>query len=837
LRPEGLFEPLRLAAAAQPEVSAVLAPARKSLTFAGLWRQMEYVAGVIGGPRPITAVILPDGPDLLTALLGTMLAGAAAPLNPDLTQAELRQQLTLLRPSAVILGSDQSKALMRSLGIRVLRAEQDEHQSAGVFVLREVWRPEPPQPPRSLPSDTRLLLHTSGTSGEPKLAPLSGASLRASFANQHRCFALTASDRFLCLAPLFHLHGFGSAAAQLTAGGSVVCPKGFDPQAFPQWLRQFRPTWYTGGPALHRAVASLVAAGAELPCESLRLVRSSSAALESNVQAALERALGVPFIDSYGLTEAGTVAATPLPPARGKPGSSGASVGTEIAIFGPDACPLLAGAEGEIAVRGPNVIEGYLDDAAANRDSFRDGWFLTGDLGRLDAEGYLFVTGRLKDVINRGGAKVMPAEIDAALLAHPAVAEAAAFGVRHARLGEEVEAVVVPRAGALLTESELRAYAAGRLADFKVPRRIHVTAAIPRTSTGKPRRAALSRSFERAGADRPRPPRPLSAEESRIAAIWSRVLGCGEISPEDELSALGGDSLVAAIILAEVQAEFGIAWSLVSFFDRPTVENLAQLVTSGEGQSGSRAVVHLAGQGSQDPVFCIPATSDDPYYLRHLAVRMDRRPFFAVVPPRRPADLAEFTVEQIARQAVADIRAARAQGPYILAGHCFGGVVAFEAVRQMRSANDDVPLLMLLDAPTPGYPKVLPRWQRYPEAAWRLMQREGARALVREAAAHVRALRRLRQRVETPGNDEAAVIRRTMHSYVPQPVDRPIVQVLSSEIQPSTRVLEDERLGWRDFARAGFSIVEAPGDHHSFLLPPQVDELARRLGAVLMAMP
>jgi acyl-CoA synthetase (AMP-forming)/AMP-acid ligase II/thioesterase domain-containing protein/acyl carrier protein len=838
---------------AQPEVPAVLAPGRESPTFAGLWRQMEYVAGAIGGPAGITAVILPNGPELLTALLGILLAGAAAPLNPDLTEAELRRQVAFLRPRTAVLGSDQSasvEALVRSLGIRVLRAEQDESESAGVFALREVWRPVSPQPLRSLPPDTRLLLHTSGTGGEPKVAPLSEANLRASFASQHRSFALTAADRFLCLAPLFHLHGFGSAAAQLTAGGSVVCPQGFDPQAFPEWLRQFRPTWYTGGPALHHAVASLVATGAELPRESLRFVRSSSAALESGVQAELERALGVPFIDSYGLTEAGTVAAIPLPPAKGKPGSAGLSAGAEIGIFGPDACPLPVGAEGEIAVRGPNVIGGYLDDPAANRDSFHDGWFLTGDLGRLDADGYLFVTGRLKDVINRGGAKVMPAEIDAALLAHPAVAEAAAFGVPHARLGEEVEAAVVPRDGAALTESELRAYAAGRLAGFKVPRRIHFTAAIPRTSTGKPKRAALTISFARSSdnavPDRTGLARPLSPEQARIAAIWSRVLGCGEILAEDELPMLGGDSLSAAVILAEVQAEFGIAGSLAGFFDRPTVEHLAQLVaqlvalplTSGHRGPGSRAVIHLGGEGPEDPVFCIPATLGSPYYLRHLAARMDRRPFFAVVPPRRSGDPAELTVEELAREVIAGIRAVHPQGPCILAGHCFGGVVAFEAVRQMRPANGDVPLLVLLDTPTPGYPKVLPRWQRYPEAAWRLARREGARALMREAAAHIRALRRGRhgrRRTTTPGNDEAAVIGRAMHGYLPQPLDRPIVQVLSSELQRNTRVLEDERLGWRDFARAGFSVVDAPGDHHTFLLPPQVDELARRLEAVLMA--
>jgi oxalate---CoA ligase len=838
LTPEGLFQPLRVAATGRAEAPAILSPGREPLSFGGLWRQMECIAAAIGGAQPVTAIILPEGPELLTALLGSMLAGAAAPLNPDLTESELGQQIESLRPSAMIVGTAPTEAmadLARSLGIRILQMEHPE--------LRDVWRPRTPPPSRPLPPDTRLLLHTSGTSGEPKLAPLTGANLLASFANQRRAFALTPSDRFLCLTPLFHLHGFGSAAAQLMAGGSVVCPSGFHPLEFPQWLREFRPTWYTGSPAVHRAIASLLAAGAELPCESLRLIRSSSAALESGVQDAIERAMGVPFVDSYGLTESGTVAAVPLPPGKGKPGSSGVSVGTEIAIFGQDRRLLAPGDEGEIAVRGPNVIAGYLDDAAANGQCFRDGWFLTGDLGRLDDGGYLFVTGRRKDVINRGGTKVMPAEIDAALLAHPAVAEAAAFGVPHARLGEDVEAAVVPRAGASLNEAELRAFAAAKLASFKVPRRIHITEAIPRTSTGKPRRAALAETLERTASNTPVPARPLTPVERRIAAIWTRVLGCAEIGPEDELPALGGDSLASAVILAEVQAEFGMngslgnAGSLVSFFDRPTVEHLAELVTSGGGQPGSRSVVHLAGLGPQTPVFCIPATSHDPYYLRHLAVRMDRRPFYTVLAPRRSAEMAGSTVEQIASEAVSDIRAVRPQGPYILTGHCFGGVIAFEIARQLRAADEDVPLLLLLDAPAPGYPKALPRLQRYPGAAWRLLMGEGTRALVREAAAHVRALRGVRQRAETPGEDEAALIRRTMHSYVPQPLDRPIVQVMASDFQASTRVLEDERLGWRDFAGAGFSVVNAPGDHNSFLLSPRVDELALQLGAFFRTMP
>jgi acyl-CoA synthetase (AMP-forming)/AMP-acid ligase II/thioesterase domain-containing protein/acyl carrier protein len=826
---EELFQEFRAHASARPDAAAVLAPERTPLTWGDLWRQMEYVAGSAGRCAPITAVILPDGPELLTALLGAMLAGAAAPLDPRLTEAELRRQLASLQPDCALLGPEQGgevEALLESLGVRVWRACWDETRPAGAFDLHEVPRAGPPRPSRGLPPDTRLLLHTSGATGQPKVAPLSGANLRAGLANQRRCLALTPADRFLCLAPLFHLHGFGSALAQLAAGGSVVCPPGFDPRAFPEWLRQFRPTWYTGGPALHRAVASL-AAGAGLPRESLRLVRSSSAPLESSLHAALERILGVPVLDSYGLTETGTVALSPLPPLARKPGSAGVSAGPEISILGEDRRVLPAGAEGEIAVRGPNVIAGYLDDAAANRESFREGWLLTGDLGRLDEEGYLFVTGRRKDVINRGGAKVMPAEIEAALLAHPDVAEAAAFGAPHPTLGEEPEAAVVPRAGAQVTESELRARVAQHLAAFKVPRRIHFTAAIPRTATGKPRRLDLARSFE--PADRQPAARRLSPEESRIAAIWSRVLGCPEIAPHDDFFALGGDSLSAAVVLAETQAEFGITWPLFAFFEQPTVERLARLVAGGAAPSGRRAAVHVAGQGPRVPLFCIPALSDDPYYLRHLAARMDRRrPFFVLFTPLEPGG-----VEEIARAALADIRAARPQGPYVLAGHCFGGVVAFEAARQMRAAGEEVKLLLLLDTPAPGYPKALLRWKRYAPAAWALWRGAGTRALAREAAAHLRVLLGRRPPPAQPGPDGSAAIGVSLRAYAPGPLDVPIVQVLASGPAASTRVLEDARLGWRDFARAGFTAVHAPGDHSSFLLPPQVEETVRGLQPIL----
>lgn len=828
-----LFGELRQYASARANFPAVLAPGRPPLTFHRLLSQAEYLAGF--APRGLTTLLLPNGPELLTAGVGTMLNGAAAPLNPDLTDAEFERQLTALQPDNAIIGPGARaslEALLHSLGIRVWRAVWDAKKPAGVFEVQEVppaaaARAEARQR-RPLPADTRLLLLTSGTTGSAKIAPITAANLVATLANGRRAFAMTAADRYLPLTPLFHLFGLGSALAQLTAGGSVMCAEGFEPNQIPLWLREFRPTWYACSPAMHRAVVSLAESGTNLAVESLRFVRCSGAALDPALRESIERVLGVPVIDSYANTESSLITANPLPPLRRKPGSAGVSAGPEIAILGPDRRTLPAEVDGEIAVRGPNVIDGYLGDAAANAEAFIDGWFLTGDLGKLDEEGYLFVTGRRKDVINRGGSKLMPAEIEAALLAHPDVAEAAVFGAAHATLGEDVEAAVVLRAGARLTETDLRAHAATRLAAFKTPRRIHFASSIPRTAIGKPIRSELRALYEGAPAPGERLTRAFTARESRIASIWSRALKRDEIGLDDDLFTLGGDSLSAAIILAEVQAEFAVVHPLFRFFDKPTVEHLARLVSDGPGDPARAPAVHLAGQGPRTPVFCIPAVASDPYYLRHLAVRVDReRPFYVLSRSFDPESASPATIEEIASEAVQDIRAAQPAGPYILAGHCFGGVVAFEAARRLRAEGEPVRLLLMFDSPTPGYPKILPRWRRYPPAAWNLLRSAGPAELLRECSRHVRMLTRHRRRTSSspaPGISPASP---TLHRYCPAPLDVPIVQVMCANHQVSAMVLEDARLGWRDFARAGFRVVEAPGDHDSFLLPPHVDHAAR----------
>lgn len=752
--------------------------------------------------------------------------GAARPMNFSQPIAEFRRQLDLLRPDRAILGPGFDPAaedLLRSLGVAIWRACWKPEHPAGAFDLCIDAPQAQPAPRESLPPETRLLMVSSGTTSLPKMIPLSVQNLSAMFANSRRCFQLTPEGRYLGLAPLFHLHGIANALAQLAAGGSVICPDAFDPVLFPAWLREYRPTWYAAGPAVHRAVASLAASGTGLYAESLRFVRSSSARLDPGVQESVEAALGVPVIDSYGLSETGTIASNPLPPLPRKPGSAGVSVGPEMAILDIHRRPLPSGEEGEIAVRGANVFAGYWGDSAANREIFSEGWLCTGDLGRLDQDGYLFITGRSKDVINRGGMKLLPAEIESVLLEHPGVLQAAVFSVEHASLGEDLEVAVVAETGVKLQEQQLRDFAAQRLAAFKVPRRIHFTGAIPSTATGKPLRGELRRQFLGVRVNGPAAAPALTEKESRIAAIWSSVLKRDGIGPHDDLFALGGDSLAAALILSRVQTEFAITEPLAGFLDRPTVEHLAQIVSESAPEAPP-AALHLSGEGPRTPVFCIPAACGDALYLRHLGARLPQRPFFALA--NCVTSDPSATIEEMARAAVADMRATQPEGPYILAGHCLGGVIAFEAARRLREEGQTVHLVLLLDSPTPGYPKALRRWKRYAPAAWELARSGGPHTLLRETSRHLQMLAGKRKRA---GQGQGSVL----HGYSPVPLDVPVLQVLSTAHQSSTRVLEDERLGWRDFARAGFRVVHAAGNHDSFLLPPHVDDAARGVQAVL----
>ena len=386
--------------------------------------------------------------------------------------------------------------------------------------------------------DVALLLHTSGTTSRPKIVPLTHGNLCASAANIRGTLGLAPADRCLNIMPLFHIHGLIAAvSSSLGAGASVYCTPGFNALRFFSWLGDAAPSWYTAVPTMHQAILSRAARNAEAIAKAnLRFIRSSSSSLPPQVMAELEATFGAPVIESYGMTEAThQMASNPLPPLARKPGTVGIAAGPEMAVMGEDDELAKPGAVGEIVIRGPNVTPGYEANPKANAEGFIDGWFRTGDQGVFDDEGYLTITGRLKEIINRGGEKVSPREVDDVLMDHPAVAQVVTFAMPHDKLGEEVAAAVVLRDGAAADEGDIRAFATQRLAAFKVPRTVLF---LERNPQGRHRQAATYRPGREAGPRR----------ETRSGLMRVCIYGAGAIGGYlgAELAAAGVDVTLIA---------------------------------------------------------------------------------------------------------------------------------------------------------------------------------------------------------------------------------------------------------------------------------------------------
>ena len=542
--------------------AALLAPGRQPLSYGGLLELIERTGGRLRAlgltARARIAVALPNGPEAASAFLALASCSACAPLNPALRKNDFEAALGSLRAEAMLVeeGAEGPAAeAAQALGVSILRLRKGG--PAGWFELVDAGEVRELDWPGS--DDTALLLHTSGTTSRPKLVPLTGANLCASARHIAQSLALTAGDRCLNILPLFHIHGLAAAPlATLASGGSVVLTDGVYAAGFFEWLEEFQPTWYTAVPTMHQGIlAGAARHRALLEKARLRFVRSSSAPLPKSVAAALEDAFQAPLVEAYGMTEAAhQIASNPLPPARRKFGSVGLPAGPEVAILFPDGRIRPAGEAGEVGevvIRGPNVTTGYEGNEQANAEAFVTGWFRTGDLGRFDGDGYLHLTGRLKELINRGGQKISPREIDEVLLEHPAVRQAVAFAVPHARLGEEVAAAVELRPGMHVDERALREWAAARLAAYKVPRRFRFVEEIPKGPTGKLQRNALAAQLglDSLGAD-PEPAEHLAPRtplEERIARLWQELLLARPVGVRTPFEALGGDSLLAMRML------------------------------------------------------------------------------------------------------------------------------------------------------------------------------------------------------------------------------------------------------------------------------------------------
>jgi acyl-CoA synthetase (AMP-forming)/AMP-acid ligase II len=448
--------------------------------------------GIRRGDR--VGLVYPNSAEAIVLFLAAATAGTAAPLNPGYKVDEFQFFLQDTRARALLVPPGQGAGARQALpdGAVVVEAAFDEHGvlrfPGGPAAGREV---EPPGD-----DDVALVLHTSGTTSRPKMVPLRHRNLAASVANIVPSYGLTGADVSLCVMPLFHVHGLvASTLATLGSGGTVVVPPRFSPFEFGSLVREHGVTWYTAVPTIHQLLVGRSDRSRPAGLESLRFARSCSSALAPELMARLEEMLGVPVLEAYGMTEAShQMASNPLPPEERRPGSVGRGTGVEVAVLDERGAVLPVGAAGEVAVRGPNVMEAYEANPAANAEAFAPGgWFRTGDEGTIDERGYVTLRGRIKELINRGGEKIAPREVDEVLLRHPAVAEAVTFGIPHPSWGEEVAAAVV--LSGEVEKRELTEFCRRYLADFKVPRQLYFVKEIPRTATGKVQRRHVAAAF------------------------------------------------------------------------------------------------------------------------------------------------------------------------------------------------------------------------------------------------------------------------------------------------------------------------------------------------------
>ena len=487
---------------------AIAAPGRPALTHAGLRALVDGTVASLNamgvGRNDRVAIVLNNGPEMATCFIACASGTASAPLNPAYRADEFEFYLSDLNAKLLIVEQGSTSPAIEvatKLGVRVADLVVAPGAPAGSFTLvarGAAAASAPAQPGFGEGTDVGMVLHTSGTTSRPKIVPLSVANLCASAANIRLTLQFTARDIGLNIMPLFHIHGLiAGVLAPLSAGSQVFCTPGFNALKFFAWMDEAKPTWYTAVPTMHQAIVQRSKGNAEVIARNpLRFLRSSSSSMPPQVIKELEDIFHAPLIEAYGMTEAThQMASNPLPPLARKPGAVGLPAGPEVAIMGEDGRLLAAGEIGEIVIRGANVTSGYENNPKANAEGFRDGWFRTGDQGSKDADGYLSLTGRLKEIINRGGEKVSPREIDEILMDHPAVGQCVCFGMPHPKLGEEVAAVVVLKEGASATEREIQDFVAKRAADYKVPKKILFMDEIPKGATGKLQRIGLAQKL------------------------------------------------------------------------------------------------------------------------------------------------------------------------------------------------------------------------------------------------------------------------------------------------------------------------------------------------------
>jgi acyl-CoA synthetase (AMP-forming)/AMP-acid ligase II/thioesterase domain-containing protein/acyl carrier protein len=701
-----------------PETPAILAPRREPLNYAQLNKIVRETGGYLAslglGINDRVAVALTDGMDMACAFFAVSNIATFIPLNPAFSSDEFKYYLRLLKVKALLVQENtrnEAEQAAAELGITLITLASRGVEN-GLFLLscekqRDSFNQSPYQTGHN--QDIATINYTSGTTGKPKVIPRTHTNLCTTAENTARVYNLTGADRCLIITPMFRGVSIATLLSSVISGDSAVCAGSFKPVEFFRMLQELSPTWYLAGPAVLQSIVEyaennqIAARGS-----SLRFIRSSGAPLSAKLAERLEQVFGVPAIVSYGMSEAGNIACGYLAPKGHKAGSVGVSMGYEIGIVDEKGELLPAGASGEIAVCGPNVMSGYENDPEANKRAFVKGWFKTGDQGHLDQDGYLFITGRIKELINRGGEKISPYEVEIAILEHPDVLEAVVFPVPDGRFGEDVAVLVVLKAGSDLSIRQLRSFLKGKTVHFKMPTSLYVADQIPKGPAGKIQRNNIYQQLANFGAVNISTIRavgeitaPRSETEEKLAAIWKEILHVDAIDILDNFFDLGGDSLLVSMLFAYIEEVWGRKIPLSLLFEGGTIEQLAQWIDKSEEEKSSRPfLVPIQVGGDKPPLFCIHAKDGEVLSYWYLAVHMgSNQPVYGLrFNLQGLSDNHPFSITDLASRYIRDIRSIQPEGPYYLAGHSGGGIIALEIARLFRAEGQEVALLVMFDS-------------------------------------------------------------------------------------------------------------------------------------------
>lgn len=883
----GLLDCLAAAAARGPDQPAVFAPGRKPATHGETLAAVRGVGRALRAiglqPNSRVAVIAPDSAELAVFMLGVMSHVVAVPLSPRLTAEEIGKSVIALKADAIafVPGTPQgtlAAAVANDKNILAIPFAADPNAPAGGVSLGvDVPMTAPLAPARS-GDDHILVVPTGGTTGRPKAVPLTHNNVLSMMLTNVDVLSMSPNDRCLSIMPLCHIHGLGAVLCSLLCGGSVVVTSGFAADHFWHWLNEFECNWYTAVPTTHQA--GLVAAG-RFPMEvaklkqrgGLRLVRSGSAPMPPGVPAQLEALYGATYVEASGATEASAYLCSNRPETR-KIGSVGKPMpGVDLLIRSEDGKILGPNQTGELIAKGPGLFKGYENDpeqtAAAFVDGDVNGYFRTGDLGHKDEEGFVYLTGRLKEQINRGGMKVSPGEVEAAILQHPAVHQCAVFGYPDTRLGQEVGAVCTLKPGLTVSELELQRVLNGKVADYKVPRKIIFKDAIPATPLGKVQRMKLA---EQLGLDKPEEAagewtKPNTTAEQTIAAIWEDVLDRPIYDVNSSFYALGGDSVQAVDVCLAMEQRFNRNIPLAALSSRPTIRSMAQLLADdGWKPTPGAPVVLRDGQPGGHVIYFLPGVGGNIYSFYGLAKRLPDS-WRVVGLPLPGADGLEPTMDSV--EAIADryfdlIRAERPNGPYLFAGYSFGGRVAFEMTKRLIEKGEPVLPLVMLDTAEPSWPPPLPLLQRAAMLAKKktkhfLTGGDPAKKAKAEKAANAAQARMAvdATKVDTTAGSntkanidvalkrvdnakiraiqDALEIACTAASKLWKPTPLPIkIELLKAEQHVWTDAdVSDLTMGWSPLASRGVSVQMIPGNHGTIFNEPNVGIVADKLKNVL----